>query len=254
MKQFIITAFAALTGIMAQAQVQETRTAKAATSLEVKNGIEVFYTQDNSPLLKVEADSRETLDNVATEYKGGTLKIYIKDQALVSGHAAGVKVFVTQQTVDNFKVSGGAVVHSAGVLQLENLDIRLETGATFTGSIKTTGTCHIISKNGSGFRGIIHAGRFKGDVTGGGYIKISGSATDAQFFCSSGSIQAGQFICKTADVFAKNASAIAIYSETAIKIDTDASSSITYYGEPAKIDIGQNAYSIQRATQKLTLN
>lgn len=254
MKQFIITALTALTAITAQAQVKETRTATAVTSLDVKNGIEVYYTQANTSGLSVEADSRETLDNVVTEYKSGTLKIYIKDQATISSHAAGIKVFVTQQNVSDFKISNGAVVKSPGMILLTDLDIVLETGATFVGNIKTKGTCHITSKNGSGFRGTVNTDKFKADVTAGSYVKVSGSAATAQFYCSSGSIQAGQFICKTADLFAKQASAISIYTDDAIKINTDTSSSVTYYGEPAKIDLGENAYSIQRATQKLTLN
>jgi hypothetical protein len=254
MKQLIITAITALTAIMAQAQVTETRTAKPATTLEVKNGIEVVYTQGNTNTLKVEANSREALDNVATEFKGNTLKVYIKNQTDLRPQVSIVRVFVTQPQITSFKVTNGAVVKAAGILEVADADIKLETGATFIGNIKTTGTCRIVSKNGSGFRGTVNAGKFKGDVTGGGYIKVSGNAADAQFFCSSASIQAGQFICKTADVMAKNASAVAIYTNTAIKISTDASSNITYYGDPAEIHLGDNAYSIQRATQKLTLN
>ncbi|WP_116787679.1 GIN domain-containing protein [Flavobacterium psychrotrophum] len=254
MKQLIIIAITALTGMMAQAQVTETRTAKPATTLEVKNGIEVIYTQGNATSVKVEANNREALDNVATEFKGNTLKVYIKNQAESKPQVSTVRVFVTQPQVTGFKVTNGAVVKATGILEVADADIKLETGATFVGNIKATGTCRIVSKNGSGFRGTVNAGKFKGDVTAGGYIKISGSAADAQFFCSSASIQAGQFICKSADVMAKNASAVAIYTDTAIKISTDASSSITYYGEPAQINLGDNAYSIQRATQKLTLN
>jgi len=254
MKQLIIIALTTLTGIMAQAQVTETRTAQTVTALEVKNGIEVIYNQSNTNLLKVEADSRQTLDNVVTEVKGNTLKVYIKSSSAVNSHVAGIKVFVSQQNITGFKIQNGSVLKAPGIMETADLNIKLETGATFLGNIHATGTCSIISKNGSGFRGTVNTEKFKGDVTAGGYIKISGSATTAEFFCSSASIQAGQFICKKADVMAKNASAVAIYTDTAIKIGTDASSNITYYGEPAKIDLGENAYSIQRATQKLTLN
>lgn len=255
MKSSIITALAALTGFMAQAQQKETRTAENATGIEVKKGIEVIVTQNESPSLTVEASSRALLDNVATEYKKGILKIYFKEEETNTiANANSVKVYVSEKEITNLTASGSALVKLDGKVTAENMDIRLSGGATLSGDLAVSGNCHIKATTGSGFRGVLHGGTLTGDVLGGSFIKITGNTNDVKLYVSGGSVIAGKLLCAKADVQALNSSAVFVNASSFIKAEADGTSTITYYGTPHTAITGSNTYSIKRETQKLTLN
>jgi hypothetical protein len=254
MKTIIITALAALTGIMAQAQVKETRTAQPVTTLQVTDGITVVFKQGTTPELAAEAADRETLNNVVTEYRKGKLSVHLKSpKETTMVLAKGITVYLTGD-VTNFTADKGAAVKLEGVLKTTNLDIALNSGAVFTGEVNTSGTCHIIAKGGAGYRGIITAAHFKGDALGGAYIKASGHADNVAIVCKGGSVHAGKLFCRQAEVLAMNAASVSVNASEYVNADTDASSSVAYYGEPKKAVTGENSYKIVRETEKLTLN
>jgi len=254
MKQIIITAFAALTGIMAQAQVKETRTAQPISTLQVSDGITVVFKQGTTPELAVEAADRNTLDNVVTEYKKGTLNVYFKS-ANETGMAAanGVKVYISGN-VTGFTANKGAAIKMDGVLKTANVDITLNSCAVFTGEVNASGTLHIKAHGGAGYRGVVTAAHFKADATGGAYIKASGHADDVNIICKGGSVHAGKLFCQSATVRAINAASVSVNASEYVYADADGSSSISYYGEPKNAVIGTNSYTIVRETEKLTLN
>lgn len=254
MKQIIITAFAALTGIMAQAQVKETRTAQPISTVEVSDGIEVVFTQAEAPQLTAEAADRETLNNLVTEYKKGKLKLYLKapgQTTMVS--ASGLKVYVSGNA-NSFTADKGATIRLNGVVTNTDLDITLNSGAIFSGAVNTSGTLHLTARGGAAYRGIITAAHFKGDATGGAFIKASGHADDVAVVCKGGAVQLGKLMCAKATVHAMNASSVSVNASEYVNIDVDGSSSVNYYGEPKKADTGDNTYKIIRETEKLTLN
>jgi Putative auto-transporter adhesin, head GIN domain len=254
MKTIIITAFAALTTMVAQAQVKETRTAQPITTLEVTDGIEVVFKQGTTPQLTAEAADRETLENVITEYRKGNLKVYLKSPGETRmASANGIRVYVSGD-VTGFTANKGAIIKLEGVLKTSNLDIALNSGAVCTGEVNTSGTCHITAKGGAGYRGIITAAHFEGDALGGAYIKASGHADVVDIVCKGGSVHAGKLICAEATVLAMNASSVSIYTTEYVNVDVDGSSSVAYYGEPKKAVTGNTTHKIVRETEKLTLN
>ena len=254
MKTIIITAFAALTTMVAQAQVKETRTAHPITTLEVTDGIEVVFKQATTPQLTAEAADRETLNNLVTEYKKGKLSVYLKSpNETTMVLAKGIKVYLSGD-VTNFTADKGAIVRLEGVLKTAELDIVLNSGAIFTGEVNTGGTCHITAKGGAGYRGIINATHFKGDALGGAYIKASGNANVVDIVCKGGSVHAGKLMCAEATVLAMNASSVSVYASEYVSADVDGSSSVSYFGEPKKAVTGDNTHKIVRETEKLTLN
>lgn len=254
MKQFIITATAALTTIMAQAQVTETREAKNATSIEVKNGIELIVSQGETPALKAEAANAEVLNNLVTEFRKGTLKVYFKNSSADMVYAKGVKVYVTEKDIAHIKVTNGAVLKTGTPLKTDDIDVQLSNGGSFSGELYTTGTCHIKTTGGAGFRGTVHANKLRAVALSGGFIKVLGQADTTEVFSNGGSVQAAKLICKSASVMAQANAAIAINASELVEADSDASSTVTYYGDPKRAVTGNNTYSIQRDTQKLTLN
>jgi hypothetical protein len=255
MKLLVITALLSLTGFGAQAQVTETREVKNYTTLEVKNGIEVIFTQSDSSTLKVETDTKENLSNIITQQKGNTLKIYMKQQETDSpGVHMSARIYISQKGVTHFDASQGALVRIDGTLQGAEVALALSSGATFSGNIETTEKCTIKSSGGAGFRGRLVTKSLVADVTGGAFLKLSGKAGTTEIFCSSANIQAGKFETDRANVRAQKASAVAIYTGLYIKAETDSSSAITYYGEPATTDLGTNSYAVKRENHKFSLN
>jgi hypothetical protein len=253
MKQLVITALLALTGLGAQAQTSETRKSNDFTTLDVKNGIEVVFTQSNESSLKVEADSRNNLDNIATEFKNGTLKIYLREQANGSPVQGTAKVYVASANVTGFKIVTGASVKVSGKLTIYELTVKLASGAAFTGEAQCT-KCIVRADSGSMFRGKINSETFDTKITGGASVKIIGNTDTAIVICNSGSFLAGKFVIKNADVKTSNASSAFVNATESIIANTDTTSSITYYGEPAKVNLGENSYAIKRDNLKLALN
>jgi len=254
MKHLIIAAVTGLISLGAQAQVSETRALKEVTSVEVKNGIEVIFTQSDTLALKVEADTPENLYSIATDYSGHTLKIYIKDNDGSPVMKAKAKVYLSQKNVTLFKVSNAAIVRVNGTLNTDDCSINLSSGAVLSAIMVSSGTCKVNVKSGSGFRGKITTKKLEANITGGSYMKVTGTAESATLFCSGGYLTADKFVCNDANVWAQNASAVSIFTKNSITTDVDASSSITYYGEPAKTNLGTNTYAVKRDNYKLSLN
>ncbi len=114
--------------------------------------------------------------------------------------------------------------------------------------------CSIKAESGSMFRGNITTDTFEAKVTGGASVKIIGNTETAIVFCNNGSLLGGKFMSKKSNVKTINASTAFIYTSTSITANTDNSSSITYFGEPADVYLGENTYSIKRDNLKLALN
>lgn len=254
MKQFIATALVALTGMVAQAQVKEARTAKPITALEVTDGITVVYTQGTTALLSAEAANRETLNNVVTEYNKGTLKVYLKPAEETTMHLAeGVVVYVSGNATW-FEAQKGAIITLKETVTATDVAISLKSGAVCSGLVNATNSCHITAKGGAGYRGVVTAGTFKADALGGAYIKASGRAESVNITCKGGSVHAGKLLCGKATVLASNAAAVSVYAGDYVSANADATSTVSYFGEPKKAVTGANSYKIVRETEKLTLN
>lgn len=257
MKNLAITVLLALVGISGQAQTSETRKSPDFTTLEVKNGIQVIFTQSESPALIVETDSKANLEQVITENNSGVLKIYMREgdenRNNNTTHGA-IKVYVAQKNVTSFKATTGSSIKLANEINLNDVTIKLSSGATFVGILDCKGKCTIKTESGSAFRGKLTADSFKANVTGGACIKVTGDAANTIVYCNSGSFQAGKFMSQVADIKTINASTASIYASKSINANTDSSSTITYFGEPLNINLGSNSYAIKRDNVKLALN
>ncbi|PZR23458.1 MAG: hypothetical protein DI539_03280 [Flavobacterium psychrophilum] len=254
MKQFVITALMAVIGLGAQAQTSETRKSENFTTLDVKNGIEVVFTQSDAPSLKVESNNENNLSNIITQFSKGTLKVYMRDnenRGTISGVA---RVYVSAADVNNFKATTGATIKANGKVVNDEITVKLTSGASFVGELNGTKKCTIKTESGSMFRGIVKTVDFEGRAYSGSTIKISGNTDNAKVVCNNGSLMAGKFLSQDADVKTTNAATAFISAAKSISADADNSSSITYYGEPADVNLGTNMYAIKRDNVKLALN
>ena len=254
MKQFLITALLALAGMGAQAQTSETRKSENFNSLDVKNGIEVVFRQSNDPSLKVESDSNANLENIITEFSKGTLKIYMREPENGRTILGTAKVYVSAANVTTFKAVTGASIKADGKLTVEELTVKLASGASFAGEAVCNTKCMVKAESGSMFRGLVNTKLFDGKASGGSTIKITGNAETTNVVCNNGSLIAGKFFSQRADIKTTNASTAFINAVKSISADADNTSSITYYGEPADVNLGTNMYAIKRDNLKLALN
>lgn len=254
MKQLAFIAALAIIGFTATAQTSETRKSADFIALEVKNGIEVIVTQSNEPALKVQADTQQNMENIVTEFKKGVLKVYLKSENKQATTHGTAKVFVSAKSLNNFTAVTGSSITINGRLTVNELTVKLETGSSFSGEVESLEKCTVKAESGSMFRGIVKANAFSTKITGGASVKIVGYAESATIVCNNGSMLAGKFICQKAEVKTINASTAFVNTMKAINASTDTSSSITYYGEPASVSLGDNAYAIKRDNLKLALN
>lgn len=252
MKQLFAAAFMAL-GLSAHAQTSETRKVMPFTKIDAKDGIEVIFTQDNSPSLKVESDSEAFLENIVTEFSGKTLKIYL-DENIGKSQTGTAKVYVSQKDIDAFKGAKGSTIIITEKLTVDKLDVTLTTGASFTGVVEASVKCHVDAASGGVFRSNVTTALFEGQVSSGANIKVVGHAEATDIHCDGGYLHAAKLMSATAMITASNAGSAYINVRDYINADADSSSSITFYGEPTKVDLGMNTYAIKRNNYKFALN
>ena len=253
MKQLAITALLALTGLGANAQIEEYRQVTLFTAMEVENGIEVVFTQSDAPSLRVESDNQAYLDNIVTEVKGTTLKIHMGEDGKMKQGLGTARVYVSQKNVADFKAATGASIKITGKLVTDAVDIKLATGSAFTGMLETK-TAHVKAASGAVFRGNLSTSAFEGTVSGGATIKVIGTSRETKVLCNGGVLEAGKLISEKASIIASNAGSAYVNAVKSIKVDADSSSSVTYYGEPADVALSTNTYAVKKDTHKLALN
>lgn len=251
MKLLIATALVAF-GWSAQAQTSETRQVRPFTKIDAKNGIEVIFTQEDAPSLKVESDSEEFLSTIVTEFSGSTLKVYLdKDGNKKQGTA---KVYVSQKQVNNFAASTGATIKVTNIVKADKINISLCSGASFSGVIHSTVKCRVKASSGASFKSSLTAAAFEASANSGATIKLAGQTDTAEIRCSGGILQAGKLSSRKATVIASNTASVYIFASEYISAEADNSSSITYYGEPTEVVLSPNTYAVKRDNYKFALN
>lgn len=253
MKQLAITALLALTGISANAQIEEYRQVTPFNAMEVGNGIEVIFTQSDAPSLRVESDNEAYLENIVTEVKGNTLKIHMGQNSEMKQGLGTARVYVSQKNVTAFKAATGASVKITGKLTADTVTIKLATGSAFTGMLETKTAC-VKAASGSVFRGNVVTTAFDGTVSGGATIKVIGTSGETNVVCNGGVLQAGKLISDKANIIASNAGSAYVNAVTSIRVNADSSSSVTYYGEPGQVDLSTNTYAVKKDSHKFALN
>ncbi|AXG72777.1 hypothetical protein DVK85_00415 [Flavobacterium arcticum] len=248
MKTMLFMAVLAFTGVSASAQNEETRNVKNFTNIEVQNGIEVIFTHSDTELVSVTSSEKDNLNYVVTKCKGKVLKVYINEEAenATSKVSEKIIVYISDNNTSAITASSGAVVKVSNQINVPQLTVILKTGATFSGKINTTEKCTIKAYSGSGFKGSIITGKLKTDITEGAYVQLNGHAEKASVFCSGGTLAADKFNCDNVEIWARRMSAIAINVEDSIKIDTDKTSAVTYFGHPDEIYFGDDTFALRK--------
>lgn len=107
------------------------RTVSGFSGLSVSSGIDVYLTQGNSEKLTLDVKGLDE-DEVKSEIKNGTLKLYIDRPAgmnWLKNRNNSVKAYVTFKQLSDIAASGGSDVYGQGTLSFDDLKLSASGGA-----------------------------------------------------------------------------------------------------------------------------
>lgn len=108
----------------------ENRKTKSFNSIQVSTGIDLYLTMGNAEEVKIVADD-DIIDNIITEVKDGTLKIYMKKTSFFNwgGFNKTRKAYVTVKELEAIHASSGSDVKTENTLKGENLKVKASSGS-----------------------------------------------------------------------------------------------------------------------------
>lgn len=219
----IITSLALfLIGLAAQAQTAELAN---VTKIHVKNGVELVYTENATPMLQVETLNPK---NVSTVVKGNTLTISAKKEK-------AVKVFVSTPKIESFKASSDSKITIDGPLTTDNLQIILNSGAQFSGLTRTE-TLKLYANYGTVYNGRSETKNFYGNFFN-AKVNLSGTALFSKMTADEHTyVYAKNFVSDYSKVNAESNSSVVLHGKKDLRFITDASANVTYYGCPENVE------------------
>lgn len=257
MLKIITTLTLILIGLLAKGQELENRKASEFSKVEVKNGIELIYTENNKFSLQVETKNYATLKNVITEVKGKTLNIYLNKNDESNQAENSVKVYLSSKNVDVFKADSNAKITVMNQITSYNSSIFLYSGASFTGNIKNEGTTKLIGDAEAVFNGKIETKSLKGNFKNNAKINITGMANKATIQTYNMSLcNAKNFIANSLYVSAEGNSTVLVHADAEIVVNVADKAKVTYTGLPESIRLNEEAESLYKLKndQLLSLN
>ncbi|WP_299334125.1 head GIN domain-containing protein [uncultured Psychroserpens sp.] len=180
--------------------------------VEVSRGLDVYLTQSDSPMLKVQAD--ENLhDIIITEVENGVLKIYADKNISTS---ESKKVMVNVKDLDLISATSGSDVFSTNTLEADAIKLITTSGADLEVEINAEVT-------------VLAA-------TSGSDLKVSGTTSKLSASATSGSdIKAGQLESQNCTASVTSGAVIIVRAEKSLSASATSGGDIKYLGNPEKV-------------------
>lgn len=202
----------------------EIRNVGSFNGIKVSTGIDLYITMGNVEEVKIVAEE-DIIDNLITEVKDGTLRIYMKQSNNWFNWNIGNqtrKAYVTVKELQKIDASSGSDVQSENMLKGETLEVKASSGSDVT--------LDIYYKN------------FSLDTSSGSDAKISGKTKNFEAEASSGSdIEAQELessICRV-NVSSGSDASVNVTEELYAKASSGAD--VRYYGNPKVKDIDESS-------------
>ena len=200
----------------------ETRNLKDFDKIKVSSGIDLFVRMGETEEVKVVADG-DIIDQVITEVKDGTLKIYMKQNNNWNwGITKSRKVYVSVKELERLEASSGSDVNSENTLTGENLKVSASSGSDVNLEI--------------------HYKNFTLDTSSGSDARISGKTKNFEAESSSGSDIKAQdlesVICK---VSVSSGSDATVNVSDELYANASSGGDVRYYGNPQVKDINESS-------------
>lgn len=200
----------------------EIRKAKNFNAVKVSAGIDLYLTMGNSEEVKIVADD-DLIDELVTEVKDGTLRIYMKRTNLFNwGFNKTRKAYVTVKELEKIDASSGSDVKSENTLKGESLKVEASSGSDVE--------LDLIYKN------IIL------DTSSGSDAKLIGKAKTFNAEASSGSdIMARELETSICKVKASSGSDITVNVSDELYAKASSGADVRYYGNPNIKEIDESS-------------
>lgn len=204
------------------------RQVSAFHAIKVSHAIDVYISQGNEYGLAVSAKTDEYRDKIKTVVEGGVLKIYYDEKSWRGGGNRQLKAYVSVKTLDYISASGACDVTVTGALQSDKLEIKM-SGA-------------------SDFKGKVHTGFLKAELSGASDATISGRADGLDVKASGASDFKGyDLVSEKANASASGASDIKITVNKELNAEASGASGVNYKGSGMIRDIkSSGASSVSR--------
>ena len=241
MLKLITTLTVFLFGILAKGQNTETRTITDFNKMEVKNA-KVIYTESNHSSLTIASEYNDTPETILTEVVNGTLKI----KGVNAGDAT--VVYVTGKAA-NFKLAQKAECTATNLITT-NVNLTLQSGSTFNGSIANEITTIVAGKN-SYFKGSVTSGKLNANFSANARAILSGKAQTAVIDAKSNVLcHARNFASDNLQVSADGTSKVTVYGGKNMGIAVIEDAKVTYNGTPKQLRLNENATVHKKANKE----
>lgn len=201
------------------------------TKIKVSNGIDLFIKQADNVSLTVVADEN-LQDIVITEVEEGELNIYTKKNIW---KAASKKVYLTLDTLEALKASGGSRVVFENRLKAMDLELITSSGAALKIEVDTD-TLMAKSSSGSNSKIEVSATHVITKTSSGASLRISGQTTSHQTSASSGSsIRGNELISKEVVAKASSGGSVRVFASESIDGKSSSGGSIRCEGNPREV-------------------
>ena len=200
----------------------EVRKVNSFNAIKVSTGIDLYITMGETEKVKIVADD-DIIDEIITEVKDGTLRIYMKDNNWFNwGRNKTRKAYVTVKELVAISASSGSDVRSENTLEGESLKVKASSGSDVE--------IDIFYKN------------FSLDTSSGSDAKISGKVKTFKAEASSGSdIKAQELESTICKVRASSGSDITVKVSGELYAKASSGADIRYYGNPDIRDIDESS-------------
>ncbi len=239
-----------ITGLLANAQVSETRDVSTFNKIEITDGVELIYTQSDTFSLKAEASDGLGLSTLLTKSENNTLRITCKGNL-----CEAAKVYVSAPELVSIKASRNSKVVVLDKLKTEKIALSLASGAQFRGNVNAEGLINLKAKSGAVFNIRVEAGSLHGNFQDDAKVNLSGNSGKTiiragnNALCSARNFKSGRVDVMASD----NASiTVSVLDEIAVEVGGDAM--VRYFGFPGKTSLNPEAVTIGNPKSLVTQN
>ena len=217
---FVSTTSCMMNGIRGNGDIetQKRNISDNFTAIKVSQGIDVYFTSNNSVKLTVEADEN-IIDLLRTDVSDGTLKIYFEKNVW---RAKSRKVYLSVPTLNSISTTSGASVRFENTLKTDKLSLRATSGADIYAYVNVTD--------------------LNSATTSGADIRISGNAKNFEASATSGSdIKATDLKADYVTAKVTSGADIKVYAVKEINAKATSGGDIRYEGDPKVVNRTKNS-------------
>ena len=219
---FLVATFGINTAFAAKNDKTEIRKVKEFSAVKVSTGIDLYLTMGETEAVKVIADN-EIIDEIITEVKDGTLRIYMKKNNWFGWRVSkSRKVYVTVKELNSIDASSGSDVKSENTLKGESLEVEASSGSNVE--------LDVFYKN------------LFVDTSSGSDARLSGRVKTLEAEASSGSdIKAQDLESKICKIKVSSGSDASVTVTDELYAKASSGADIRYYGNPSIKDTDESS-------------